>query len=132
MPVRDVLQRLRPLLGPSKRRARNGGGLPAVQLRDGTMAEDPCQARDRWIEYFSEAESGVRCPAETIAAACHQRQQLGIGELPDIPPQEVPSRALLESVLRAAAPARAPAPDRLQSFLSMERAPSQELSIPFC
>ena len=24
------------------------------------MAEDPCQARDRWIEYFAEAKGGVR------------------------------------------------------------------------
>ena len=95
MPVRYVVRRLKPLLGASKRRVRTGAGLPAVQLKDGTLAMHSTQANDRWIEYFAEAEGGT-----LLAQAWHERQWASSQDFPDIPAGE--------SVLRGTSTGKAP------------------------
>ncbi|CAE7945161.1 unnamed protein product [Symbiodinium sp. KB8] len=66
--TKDVVRRLRPLLGPPRRRQRGAASLPAVRLEDGTLATSPEEADARWLRHFSAAEHGGPIDPEVIQA----------------------------------------------------------------
>ena len=109
--VKCVVQRLRPLLGPPKRRAVVGSGLPAVARLDGSLAQDPDEVRERWIEHFAINEGGHRCSTREVERQCQHRQQRQRLDLPGISSQELPSKLQLESALRCSATGKAIGPD---------------------
>ena len=73
--VKCVVQKLRPLLGPPKRKAAGAQGLPAVARLDGTLAQDPEEVRERWIEHFAANEGGRRCTTVELETGCQERQK---------------------------------------------------------
>ena len=112
-PVKNVVQRLRPLLGPPRRGRAQAGGLPAVLKLDGTLAQDPEEIRERWIEHFASNEGGRRCSTSDLIAACQFRQQQQRLEVLTIAAGELPSRLCLEAAFRDCATGRAIGPDGL-------------------
>ena len=117
MSVKDVVQRLRPLLGPPKSRSRVVSGLPAVAKLDGTLVQDPDEMRERWIEHFAANEGGRRCSTTELAARCQDRQRLQRLDVPDMDLKELPTRNMLEASLRDSAPMKAIGPDGLPAEL---------------
>ena len=115
--TKHVVQRLRPLLGPPRRRARAGCGLPAVARLDGSLAQDPDEVRERWIEHFSANEGGHRCSTEALAGLCQARQRRQRLEVPAMAAEELPSRLQLEDALRRSATGRAVGPDGVPAEL---------------
>ena len=114
---KQVVQRLRPLLGPPKRKANVGCGMPAAAKLDGSLAQDADEVRERWIEHFSLNEGGRRCPTEELVSACQARQRLQRLDVPDSFASELPSRLQLEAALRGSATGRAVGPDGLPAEL---------------
>ena len=57
--TKDTVQKLRPLIGPPKRKQRGAAALPAIRLEDGTLAPDKDAADERWLRHFSSVEDGA-------------------------------------------------------------------------
>ena len=112
-PVKNVVQRLRPLLGPPRRGRVSAGGLPAVLKLDGTLAQDPDEIRERWIEHFASNEGGRRSSTSALVEACQLRQKQQRLEVPTIAAGELPALLCLEAAFRDCATGRAIGPDGL-------------------
>ena len=122
-PGSHVFARLRPLLGPPRRKQRATQSLPAVLLEDGTTAPDAATAEARWIRHFSAIEAGYPEDPLVIVAQCLRRQNEE--ELGDdlTTAADVPSRTLYEAGLRAAACDRAAGRDCIPPELLHHHAP---------
>ena len=126
--TKNVVDRLRPLLGPPKRRQKGVQPVPAVQLEDGTLAKDSHEAEARWIRHFSSIEAGEPQAAELIVANCLRRQDQQDLEDLVIDRQDLPTRVELEQGLRASPTARAAGKDKVPADV-LHVAPAQ-LSLP--
>ena len=69
MSTKDVVGRLRPLLRASSRKQAFKRALPAVALEDGTLADSPEAAMERWIRHFSAIEGGSVCTEADLVQA---------------------------------------------------------------
>ena len=107
LPTKDVVTKLRPLLGPPKRRQRQQVALPVVRLEDGDIAADNDEATARWIRHFCSLEDGHPTSAADLTAHCRQRQADADLDAVTLDAQQVPSRAFLEASLRRAPTGRA-------------------------
>ena len=72
--TKDVVQKLRPLLGPPKRKLRGAVALPLVELEDGSVATSKAKADQRWTRHFSSIEDGAPIECGEHIKACLQRQ----------------------------------------------------------
>ena len=99
--VKSVVAKLRPLLGPPRRKLRGPKAVPAVLMENGEVAADAGEAEARWVRHFSEIEAGGPLPAETIAEDCFSRQ--AARQLDDLilDREEVPTRTQLEHSMRS-------------------------------
>ena len=105
--VKNVMQRLRPLLGPPKRLCRDRAPLPGVKLADGSVAPTSDANLDRWVEHFSAIEGGFRLPREQLAAMCVARQMSRSAEHFELGPGDLPSLSRVEAVARNTAVSKA-------------------------
>ena len=127
-PVKSIVDKLRPLLGPPKRRARGPRPIPAIKLEDGSYARDAKEAEDRWIRHFSSIEAGEPQEAETIAANCFRRQgQRDLSELM-LFRDDLPTRTEIEAGLRASPSGRAAGKDSVPA--DVLHIASAQLSLP--
>ena len=109
-PTRDVVSKLRPLLGPPKRRQRGVAPLPALELEDGSlgsMAATPAEADARWLRHFSSIERGGPVSPEDFVARCIQRQRAADLEMFEVEQADLPSKFDLEHAMRQAKLGRA-------------------------
>ena len=100
--TRDVVAKLRPLLGPPKRRRRDSAPLPAVLLENGTLASSPEEADARWTRHFSSIENGGPCEHTELIQKCLRRQASADLDALEVHLAELPSRLELESAMRSA------------------------------
>ena len=100
IPKADVVTRLRPLLGPPKRRQKQRRSLRTVCGPDGAPASTPEQAEDLWIAHFAGLEAGKPTDPTQLAERIFRRQQERDLNLYDLDVAEIPSRVALERSLR--------------------------------
>ena len=105
--TKDVVQRLRPLLGPPRRKQRGVAPLPVVKLEDGTFANTPEEANARWLRHFSAAEQGGPISPEVLIAKCYARQKAADLDAVDICGCDLPSQYDLETAFRFSQPGKA-------------------------
>ena len=105
--TKDVVRRLRPLLGPPRRKQRGAAPLPAVRLEDGTFATSPEEADARWLRHFSAAEHGGPIDPEELIDRCFRRQRAFDLDAFDVDGHDLPSQVDLETAFRFAQPGRA-------------------------
>ena len=105
--TKDVVRRLRPLLGPPRRKQRGAAPLPAVRLEDGTLATSPDEADARWLRHFSAAEHGGPIDPEALVDRCFRRQKAFDLDAFDVDGTDLPSQVDLETAFRLAQPGRA-------------------------
>ena len=115
---KDVMQRLRPLLGPPKRLRRDRTPLPGVKLVDGSIAPTVQDNVDRWVEHFASIEGGTRLSHECIAAICVARQFERCPALFELGPGDLPSLAQVEAAARDTAVAKAMGSDFIPGELA--------------
>ncbi|CAE7876417.1 unnamed protein product [Symbiodinium microadriaticum] len=99
--TKDVVQKLRPLLGLPKRRQKGPLALPLVELENGDFAQDAAEADQRWIRHFSAIEDGGPIQVEEHINACWKRQSDRDLESLDLHYADVPSLLDIERSLRA-------------------------------
>ena len=119
--TRDVVQKLRPLLGPPRRKQRGAVPLPALTLENGDFASTPAEADARWLRHFSSVEQGGPISSQDMVLRCLERQRAQDLEMLEVSELDLPTRCELERSLRAAKPGRAAGndglpPDILHSF----------------
>ncbi|CAE7826897.1 unnamed protein product, partial [Symbiodinium necroappetens] len=114
---RCVSDRLRPLLGPPRRKQRGTQALPAILLEDGSTAPDVAAAEARWIRHFSSIEAGGPADAISIAEACFQRQADQAVPDADIAIGDLPSRTQLEGGMCSSQCGRAAGKDNVPTEL---------------
>ncbi|CAE7220314.1 def6 [Symbiodinium microadriaticum] len=100
IPKADVVTRLRPLLGPPKRRQKQRRSLQTVCGPDGTPAATPDQAEDLWIAHFAGLEAGRQIDPTHLAERIFRRQQERDLDSYDLAIAEIPTRVALEKSLR--------------------------------
>ncbi|CAE7242191.1 unnamed protein product [Symbiodinium sp. CCMP2592] len=121
--TRDVVAKLRPLIGPPRRKQKGPAPLPAIRLESGDFAESPHEATARWLRHFSEAEHGGPITPEVLIRRCQTRQAAANLEDLEVQTSELPSRADLETAMRAAKADRAVGNDILPAELWKVQAP---------
>ena len=72
--TKDTVQKLRPLIGPPRRKQRGAAALPAICLEDGSLAPDKASADERWLRHFSGIESGAPADPRQHVVDCLGRQ----------------------------------------------------------
>lgn len=68
----QILQLLKQIAGPTNPKKQISTVFPAVRQEDGTPCASPTQTADRWIQFFSEMEGGVRCTMQQLHASWRQ------------------------------------------------------------
>ncbi|OLQ13240.1 hypothetical protein AK812_SmicGene2774 [Symbiodinium microadriaticum] len=131
--VKSTVDKLRPLIGPPKRRQRGGQPLPAVKLEDGSIAISTQDAEERWVRHFSAVEDGAPCSPQDIVDQCLERQNAIDLEDHILTASELITRTQLEAGLRSSKRGRAAGKDKLPSDLlhSMPAGLSQALYTVF-
>ena len=76
VPNADVVSRLRPLLGPPKRRIKQRRALHSVCHPDGSPAQNTAEVEDIWIEHFGNIEDGTRADPVAFAQGIQKTQGL--------------------------------------------------------
>ena len=100
IPKADVVSRLRPLLGPSKRRVKQRQSLQSVCHPDGTPAATAQEAETLWIQHFAGIEDGKRVEPVEFVRRVQQLQQDKDLDLYTLAATDLPSRVELEQSLR--------------------------------
>ena len=100
-PTKDVVQKLRPLLGPPKSKCRGTQALPLVMLEDGNIAQDTEQADQRWVRHFASIEDGGPIEIDEHIVSCLQRQSAIDLDCIDLCRHDIPTLFDIERNLRA-------------------------------
>ena len=109
--TKSVVDKLRLLLGPPKRRQRGLQAVPAIQLESGQLAGDKAEAEQRWIRHFASIEAGEPMDPETISRSCFDRhRQQDLSDL-ILDRADLPTRTELEKGLRLSPCGRAAGKD---------------------
>ncbi|CAE7485179.1 unnamed protein product [Symbiodinium sp. CCMP2592] len=103
----EAVRRLKPLLGPPKRKARTHKGLPLVLTANGTPATTAEEVEDTWVQHFAGIEDGRKVQPAQLAASCMSIQSGRDLELISFNRDDIPSRIELEVALRATSVGRA-------------------------
>ena len=88
----QILQITKQIAGPTNPKKQISSVYPAVKNEDGVVCTSPSQAADRWIQFFSEMEGGVRCTMQELHASWrqhlgqfqHQHLSLALQDLPSL------------------------------------------------
>ena len=129
--TKDIVQRMRPLLGPPRRKQRGTAPLPVVRLEDGTLATTPEEAHDRWLRHFSAAEQGGPIRPEVLIANCYERQRAADLDAIDICNDDLPSQYDLETAFRFSQPGKAAGNDGMPpDILHNHPGPAAKLFYP--
>ncbi|CAE7526831.1 unnamed protein product [Symbiodinium sp. CCMP2592] len=121
--TRDVVAKLRPLVGPPRRKQRGPAPLPAVLLEDGTHAATPDAADERWLRHFSSIEHGGPVIPEEHITHCLSRQDAVDTSDLEVVLAELPSRFELEDAMRRSQVGRAAGNDQLPAEVWKCQAP---------
>ena len=117
LPCADVVTRLRPLLGPSKRRVRQRKALQSVCRPDGTPAQSASEVEDIWIEHFGNLEDGTKVDPVAFVRGIQGAQDSRDLEFYSLGVSDVPSRLELEQAFRQTQIGRAVGLDRIPGEL---------------
>ncbi|CAE7243279.1 unnamed protein product [Symbiodinium sp. CCMP2592] len=121
--TKDVVAKMRPLIGPPRRKQRGAVPLPTVRLENGELAQEPDEVEARWVRHFSAVEFGGPAKPEELISNCLQRQaRIDLDGL-EIDLAELPSRLDLEAAMRSARTGRASGNDALPAELWKLQAP---------
>ena len=115
--VKSTVDRLRPIIGPPKRKQRGTQAIPAIRLENGEIAQSIEQTEARWIRHFSEVEAGGPCAAEQIIDGCFKRQWAALENDIDINGEDLITLTQLEAGLRASPCGRAAGKDNVPADL---------------
>ena len=107
LPCADVVARLRPLLGPSKRRVKQRKALLPVCHPDGRPAQSASEVEDIWIGHFGSIEDGARVDPVSFVRGIQQQQNSRDLECYSLDASTVPTRLELEQALRQTQTGRA-------------------------
>ncbi|CAE7871297.1 hypothetical protein AK812_SmicGene3911 [Symbiodinium microadriaticum] len=107
LPCADVVARLRPLLGPSKRRVKQRKALLSVCHPDGQPAQSATEVEDIWIGHFGSIEDGARVDPVSFVRDIQQKQNSRDLDCYSLDASTVPSRIELEQALRQTQTGRA-------------------------
>ena len=113
IPRADVVTRLRPLLGPPRRRQKQRQTLKAVVDESGAPATTPEQAEDLWLAHFAGLEAGVQVDSTALARSVQEAQQTRDLDAYDLSAGDLPSRVSLELSLRKTQTGRAQGTDNI-------------------
>ena len=112
-PAAQILQKLRPILGPTNLKKLKQTTLPFVRKEDGEVCVLPNEAIEVWLNFFSKMEGGVRIDLHDQRAqwidnlAALQQHQF------EIAAEELPRLLDLEAALRRVNPTKATGPDQM-------------------
>ena len=92
LPAGQILKVVKQIAGPTNPKKQITAVFPAVKQEDGSIAVRPQQASDRWIQFFSDMEGGVRCQPDTLrnkwranlARFQQPNMQMALHELPSL------------------------------------------------
>ena len=107
LPSADVVSRLRPLLGPPKRRIKQRRALHSVCHPDGRPAQNATEIEDIWIEHFGNIEDGTRVDPVSFVHGVQETQRIRDLESYSLGVTDVPSRLELEQAFRQTQTGRA-------------------------
>ena len=117
LPCADVVTRLRPLLGPPKRRVRQRQALHSVCHPDGRPAQSATEVEDIWIEHFGNIEDGTKVDPVAFVRSIQETQDGRDLESYSLGVSDVPSRLELEQAFRQTQTGRAVGLDRIPGEL---------------
>ncbi|OLP86094.1 hypothetical protein AK812_SmicGene32832 [Symbiodinium microadriaticum] len=100
IPTADVVTRLRPILGPPKRRAKQRQSLTTVCGADGQAARTAEEAEELWISHFAGVEAGLKVGPVELARSIQTDQLDRDLDAHILHAKDIPSRAELEQALR--------------------------------
>ncbi|CAE7364293.1 unnamed protein product [Symbiodinium sp. CCMP2592] len=103
----EAVRRLKPLLGPPKRKARTHNGLPLVLTSTGVPAATSEEVEDTWIQHFAGIEDGCKILPQELAASCMHIQASRDLDSLLFSAADLPSRIELETALRDTSTGRA-------------------------
>ena len=121
---KDTSRKLRPLLGPPRRRQRGASALPAVRLENGSIAHDREEADERWLSHFAAIEDGASVDPAAHVAGCISKQEARDLDAVTISTADVPHRVALENSMRSTQCGRASGNDQIPTDLVHLRTPS--------
>ncbi|CAE7941430.1 unnamed protein product [Symbiodinium necroappetens] len=113
IPRADVVTRLRPLLGPPRRRQKQRQTLKTVVDESGAPASTPEQAEDLWLAHFAGLEAGVQVDPTALARSVQEAQQTRDLDAYALSAGDLPSRVSLELSLRKTQTGRAQGTDNI-------------------
>eukprot|EP00438_Fugacium_kawagutii_P007639 Skav207582 [mRNA] locus=scaffold2931:206770:211794:- [translate_table: standard] len=116
-PASQILNQLRPLIGPSNPRKAKQAVYPQVRDIDGVILRHPHDVETAWLNFFGSMEGGVIVPAQEL-------RDRWLADLRRLEPQDsdlgisikdLPSLAALEAAFRRVPAGKATGPDQLPS-----------------
>jgi ribonuclease HI len=103
----DILQALKPLIGPTNMRHRREMPLPMVNDEDGRPCRTPQDLTDRWANFFGAMEGGTRMDERQLRNLWKQNLQACIPAGLCLQPEDIPTLADLERAFRRVRPGKA-------------------------
>ncbi|CAE7939585.1 unnamed protein product, partial [Symbiodinium necroappetens] len=100
LPCADVVSRLRPLLGPPKRKVKQRRALQSVCHPDGSPAQTASEVESIWIEHFGNIEDGTKVDPVAFVHGVQHAQSCRDLESYSLGASDVPSRLELEQAFR--------------------------------
>ena len=113
----DVVSRLRPLLGPPKRKVRQRRALHGICHPNGEPTQTPAEAEDVWIRHFAGIEDGEKIDPLQLVENCHLFQSEKDLDAYELTTGSLPTRTELEQSLRSTQTNRAIGLDRVPGEL---------------
>ena len=113
----DVVSRLRPLLGPPKRKVRQRRALHGICHPNGEPAQTPDEAEDIWIRHFAGIEDGEKVDPLQLVESCHLFQSTKDLDAYELTADSLPTRTELEQSLRSTQTNRAIGLDKVPGEL---------------
>lgn len=110
-PAGQILQELRPLIGPSNLKKLKVGNLPYIKNAEGQHCTLPNEAIETWSEFFRQMEGGTRMSLECQRAQWIANLEGFRQESFHIDGQELPRLVDLEAAYRRVQPTKAVGPD---------------------
>eukprot|EP00435_Cladocopium_sp_Y103_P067557 s39_g30.t1 len=112
-PASQILQTVRPLLGPSNPKKRKTRPLPIIHDEDGKPCTDPDALRDRWIDFFRAMECGSRLSDQQLRDQWIANLNSFVHQELVLLAEDIPSLVDLELAYRRVQPGKAVGSDRI-------------------
>eukprot|EP00435_Cladocopium_sp_Y103_P031951 s274_g8.t1 len=113
-PASEILQTLKPYIGPTNLKKQKSSTFPLVHKEDGSPCLTRDEAQDRWIEFFGQMEGGRRVSL-TEQWSLWRQNLIRLRDTSDfdLTLQDIPSLLELERAFRRVAPGKATGMDSL-------------------